>query len=57
MRDLPVRTSGNFVIVGDPYFRYPAYRHRYAPAYFAYPPTYGMICGYDSWDRWVRYPR
>jgi hypothetical protein len=45
------------VIVGDPYYHYPAYRYRYAPAYYAYPPTYGIVCGYDSWDRWVCYSR
>jgi hypothetical protein len=39
-------------IVTDPYYRYPAYRYRYAPVY-AYPPAYGMTCGYDRWDRWI----
>jgi len=45
------------VIVGDPYYRYPAYRYSYAPAYYDYPQTYGMVCGYDPWSRWVCYPR
>jgi hypothetical protein len=45
------------VVVTDPYYYgYPAYRDRYAPSY-AYPPAYGMICGYGAWNRWTCYPR
>jgi hypothetical protein len=44
------------VVITDPYYRYPAYPYRYAPTY-AYPPEYGMVCGYDVWSRWVCYPR
>jgi hypothetical protein len=43
------------VVVTDPYYRYPAYPYRYAPAY-AYPPT-GVVCSYDAWNRWACYPR
>lgn len=44
------------VVITDPYYRYPAYPYRYAPGY-AYPPDYGMVCGYDAWNRWVCSPR
>jgi len=44
------------VVVTDPYYRYPAYPYRYPPAY-AYPPTNGVVCSYDAWNRWACYPR
>jgi hypothetical protein len=50
----PAPYAADDVIVTDPY--YPAYHHRYAPAY-AYPPDYGVVCGYDAWNRWVCAPR
>jgi hypothetical protein len=44
------------VVITDPYYRYPVYPYRYAPAY-AYPPAYSIACGYDAWNRWACYPR
>jgi hypothetical protein len=52
----PAPYAATDVIVADPYYRYPAYSYRYAPTY-AYPPDYGMVCGYDAWNRWACYPR
>jgi hypothetical protein len=52
----PAPYAATDVTVTDPYYRYPAHPYRYAPAY-AYPRDYGMVCGYDAWNRWACYPR
>jgi len=44
------------VVVADPYYRHPAYPYRNAPAY-SYAPAYGLVCGYDAWNRWACYLR
>lgn len=52
----PAPYAADDVVITDPYDRYPAYSYRYAPAY-AYPQAYGVVCGYDAWNRWACYPR